>query len=54
MSYHKVVSRSTAQLVAHPRIFRLLMNGEIRCVCTVTFDQTDNNEYVSNIFWTKN
>ena len=51
MSYHKVVSRSTAQLVAHPRIFRLLMNGEIRCVCTVTFDQTDNNKYISYLIF---
>ena len=37
--YCKVASSRLSWLVAHLRIFRLFMKGEIWCLCTVTFWQ---------------
>ena len=35
--YHKVVCSGLSWLVAHLRIFRLFMKGDIWCLCTVIF-----------------
>ena len=45
LSYRKVVSNRLSWLVAHLRIFRLfcVYEGEILCLCTVSFDQRVQN-----------